>query len=449
MKKKLLHLLPLLIALLTLMVSCENVWNYLDDIHPGDKKHIKKFCVISDPHYFSPELLIKNGTAFQMYLAQDRKMLAESKAILKSALAMIKAEKPGFVMIPGDLTKDGERISHKELAALLADLERSGIKVYVCPGNHDINNPHALSFDGDNVYPVESVTPEAFKKIYADFGYGEAIYSDPNSLSYVAKPVEGIWVLSMDVCQYQKNTSHPTTAGAFSIETLKWVKSILAQAKDEGILVYGMMHHGMMEHFPGQKTLFSEYVIDDWASISDELMEAGLEFVFTGHFHAQDIVKKEAGSEYLYDIETGSLVTYPCPVRVAYVYPNQKMYIQTENIKSINYDLGGAKDFQSYAYNFLNSGLDLVIPYMLMNPPYSLPQPQAAGLTPAVKEAMIAHYAGDEPVPSVSTQAVIEMLLAGDPLSQMLGRTLLGIFNDPLPADNNVLIYLSTGVAVD
>ena len=118
-----------------------------------------KICVISDLHYFDSTLLINDGYAFQMYLAQDRKLLKESRAIMVSLFDSLIAEHPDIVLITGDLTKDGENICHQKIAAFLLKLKNANIKVFVTPGNHDINNPFSFSFDDDTVYSVPSITP--------------------------------------------------------------------------------------------------------------------------------------------------------------------------------------------------------------------------------------------------------------------------------------------------
>ena len=48
------------------------------------------------------------------------------------------------------------------------------------------------------------------------------------------------------------------------------------------------------------------------------LSNGGVGTVFTGHFHANDITQgtPSTSARALFDIETGSAVTYPCPYRV-------------------------------------------------------------------------------------------------------------------------------------
>lgn len=108
-----------------------------------------KIAIISDLHVMAPELLVNEGTAFEQYLNRDRKMLRESLEILDSLVGDILELKPNLVLVTGDLTKDGERVSHQLVAGRLQRLVDAGIQVLVVPGNHDINNPDARIYDGD------------------------------------------------------------------------------------------------------------------------------------------------------------------------------------------------------------------------------------------------------------------------------------------------------------
>ena len=83
----------------------------------------------------------------------------------------MKEEDPDLLILSGDLTLDGEKASHEELAELLEGLSEAGIEVAVIPGNHDINNPDARRYTADGTEKVESITADEFRDIYADFGY--------------------------------------------------------------------------------------------------------------------------------------------------------------------------------------------------------------------------------------------------------------------------------------
>jgi predicted MPP superfamily phosphohydrolase len=398
-----------------------------------------KIAVLSDLHYMEPSLLREDGSAFQMYLMQDPKLLAESGAILKKIIKKLLIEKPDLVLITGDLTKDGELISHKSLIKQLKILELSHIKVLVVPGNHDINNPDAKLFEGDNAIPVETITPERFQSLYADFGYRNAIARDPVSLSYVSEPFKGLRILALDANEYYNNTSdYCVVAGNIKDDTMEWAKKQLADAQARGITVIGMMHHGIVEHFMGESVIFADYLVDNWNLKAEEFMQAGLKVMFTGHFHANDATGITNGDQTLVDIETGSPVIYDSPLRIAKLV-NNKLYINTEHIEYINYPGLNGDSFHEYEKAFSLKGILIQAKYMLMNPPYSVPEEMADQIAPLFADAMLAHLGGDEiitPEANAGIQAISE-------ISPDLAGILLGLYTDLPPADNDLVVDLN------
>ena len=291
-----------------------------------------RIAVMSDLHYLSPDM-IADTADFEHALNSDRKLLKESSAILYEKFEQVRADKPDILLVSGDLTKDGEQECHAALAKQLQQLQQDvpGLKIYVINGNHDIRNYNAKNFntaDGKAV-PATRTEPEDFKRIY-DF-----VYSDPTviatftpaegnkagGLSYVARPVEGLTVIAMDTCRYSSdNTSNGDdeheTSGAISADLEKWVIEQTAAAKARGDLVIGLEHHGLVPHFDVQPTILPMYLVNGYERIAQEYADAGMSVVFTGHMHAVDIaaMTTKAGNTF-YDIETGSALTYPCPVR--------------------------------------------------------------------------------------------------------------------------------------
>ena len=287
---------------------------------------------MSDLHYFSPDM-IADTADFEHALNSDRKLLKESSAILHEKFEQVRADKPDILLVSGDLTKDGEQECHAALAKQLQQLQQDipGLKIYVINGNHDIRNYNAKNFntpDGKAV-PATRTEPEDFKRIY-DF-----VYSDPTviatftpaegnkagGLSYVARPVEGLTIIAMDTCRYSSdNTSNGDdeheTSGAISADLEKWVIEQTAAAKARGDLVIGLEHHGLVPHFDVEPTILPMYLVNGYERIAQEYADAGMSAVFTGHMHAIDIaaMTTKAGNTF-YDIETGSALTYPCPVR--------------------------------------------------------------------------------------------------------------------------------------
>ncbi len=403
-----------------------------------------KICVISDTHYFDSTLLINDGPAFQSYLMQDRKLLKESHAIMVSLIDSLIAEHPDIVLVPGDLTKDGESICHQKMINFFQQMATAGIKVFVAPGNHDINNPMAVSFDNDSVHPVPTISQAQFKTLYGNYGYSQALKTDTASLSYIVEPIAGLQILTMDACRYDSNfvNMYPTTSGGFRPQTLQWIRDRLVEARQSGKVVLGMQHHNMLEHYMGQKSIFSDYVIDGFDSISTDFANLGLKIVFTGHYHAQDIVMNvtSLGNE-LYDVETGSAITFPNPYRIMNLTTDTMLNITGKRVEHINYNTD-TLTFQEYSHNSVQTGLAPQVIYMIMSPPYSVDSATAYTIEPAITETFIAHFGGNEGTPSAQTQAIIAMLITSPYAT--IGYILQGIWTDLAPDDWTTSIDLNS-----
>ncbi|MCK9421817.1 MAG: metallophosphoesterase, partial [Bacteroidales bacterium] len=85
-------------------------------------KNVYTIAVLADNHYMDPSLLIQDGPAFQDYLVTDGKLLAASDAIMKEAIQELIQAKPDLVLVPGDLTKDGELVGNVSVHLYLRQL---------------------------------------------------------------------------------------------------------------------------------------------------------------------------------------------------------------------------------------------------------------------------------------------------------------------------------------
>ncbi|ULB33322.1 MULTISPECIES: metallophosphoesterase family protein [Proteiniphilum] len=380
--------------------------------------------VISDLHYSHPSLIVERGKALDDYLNGDRKMILESDAILKQAVQYLLSENPDIVLIPGDLTKDGELASHLGVAELLSPLREKGIKVLVVPGNHDINNPNAVSFRGDTVSKEATISADDFAAIYKDYGYGRAVSRDEHSLSYVSEPVNGLRVLCIDACRYYDNRfiakgdedDYCITHGAIKPETMAWLRTEMQVAQLLGKQVLVMIHHNVVEHFAHQGYFAAPYMVDNFKDVQKKFIEYGINILFTGHFHSSDISMVESpDGNILYEVETGSVVTYPCPYRI--VEKNgDSLHIETKHIEGINYPLPDGTDFKSHALMSVERGLREVLTGFVNEYHHSfagyLPGwtrsfitiPDATALTGMIMsnlsepgiEMILAHYCGNE-----------------------------------------------------
>lgn len=294
-----------------------------------------KIAHLSDTHFFSKRLY-SDCPDFTIAEHSDRKMFRESGDIIKKAMDEIVAYQPDLVILSGDLTKDGELACHQDIHAMLSDakkrLKAAGKEAHfaVINGNHDINNDlNGRDFSSGFAEHTDLVDPLAFKDLYADCGYDDAIAmfdqggSKGGSLSYVLRPVKGVTLIAVDSCKYSTDQNgldvdEHVTSGVVGEKLLQWIESQAKQARAAGDIVFVTQHHGVVPHFSMEPTLMGEYLVDNYEECQRRYADAGVSAVFTGHMHANDIasITTEAGNT-LFDIETCATVTYPSDIRFA------------------------------------------------------------------------------------------------------------------------------------
>lgn len=293
----------------------------------------KKIVVLSDPHVMAPELLASEGEAWTNYLSGQRKMVDYSQALFDEMVAKIKDEiKPNLVLITGDLTKDGEQLSHTYVISKLDELRGVGIQTLVIPGNHDRgSNADAVVYDGATTSPVDVATDGWFTTQYANYGYGSTSERESTSLTYACEPIEGLVVIGID----------SGTDGMLSSATLNWIVGKASAAQESGKRVIAMMHHPLIPHVTNAESLVPTYVVSNHDHIRKALIDAGIKVIFTGHFHTSDIAKDfndELTAE-IYDVNTGSLISYPCDYREVTISGDlSELSLTTGHITSLSGD---------------------------------------------------------------------------------------------------------------
>ena len=425
------------------LAGCELASSTASSLAPTASDSTASLVVASDLHYFSPALMADTSTAaFKQYLLMDRKMIVQSPALLHSFLDSVRARKPKIVLLTGDLTKDGEKQSHQEMADSLATLRKLGIKVYVIPGNHDVANPESQAYMKSGAASTPNVTAAEFASIYHDCGFDQAIARDSASLSYVSEPVPGIWLFAMDPTRWRDNVPGglEKVGGRFLPSTVAWLKIQLDLAKSKGKVPVGAMHHGILEHFAGQATnpISADYVVAGFDSLGAMFASKGMHVVFTGHFHANDIASKTFSSGgSLTDIETGSLVTSPSPFRTGTLSAASGVSVHTSQIREIV----GMTGFPHWANQFLLSGMT-ELSYLTLTTQFGVDTSTARMLSPLSANAYAAHYAGDEPGVPASVAPVLTGLSASGATGALLAGTVQALYADPAPADSAGTFFL-------
>ena len=266
-----------------------------------------RITVLSDIHVMASELVEQDGAAWQAVLRSDRKLLDYSQAAFDLLIAQTLDEHPDMVLITGDLTKDGELLSHQHVVSQLDRLRDAGIKCFVIPGNHDLGTVNAQVFRGDQTAPAVTADSAQFAALYRNYGYGAGSRRCGNTLTYSCEPADGLTLIGID--------SGPD--GLLAAATLDWVCRQAEQARTDGRRVLVMIHHALMPHFAGEDRLVPGSVVQHCETVRNRLADAGVQVVLTGHIHISDIAKDFSAdlSRPIYDVSTGSPISYPCDYR--------------------------------------------------------------------------------------------------------------------------------------
>lgn len=271
------------------------------------------FIIASDLHYQSP-LMTDFGEAFQNFVRNDDgKVVEYVDSITDAFLAEVAEKQPDALILSGDLTQNGEKVNHEELAKKLRLLESQGVPVVVIPGNHDINHPSAASFEGTEKKKADNINAEEFYSIYREFGYDEAMDRDEKSLSYIYQADERYWLMMLDSCQYDPENK---IGGRIRKETLLWMEKWLERAREEQVMVIPVAHHNLLK----ESTLYPEdCTLENAVQVIDLLEQYGLPVYISGHLHLQRVKKhgnggpSQAEESYgIYEIVSDSMVIPPC-----------------------------------------------------------------------------------------------------------------------------------------
>lgn len=258
--------------------------------------------MVTDIHYISPQLH-DNGAAFaRMKASSAGKDIANIDSVMQALVWEAAIEQPDLLIVSGDLTFNGAYQSAVDLAAYFEQIEANGTQVSVIPGNHDIHSSWARRFEESEMETVKQISPEDFREIFADYGYDLAIHQDPDSLSYVITPKPNYPILMMDTNIYTdtQTSQSPTVEGEIKIETAAW----LANYFQEHRAAIWVGHHPILSHNESERT---GHTLQNADEINPLLKEQGIQALFAGHIHAQNITSDAATREVI----TGALSIYP------------------------------------------------------------------------------------------------------------------------------------------
>ncbi|MCR5041417.1 MAG: metallophosphoesterase [Clostridia bacterium] len=370
-----------------------------------------KAFIATDIHYSELDSVPGSDDDFYAVHSTLGLQTALSPQIFDEFLSAAAASDVDYVFLTGDLTDKSDWQTAVHLSEKLsAFAEATGKQVFVINGNHDTVNSGEAS--------KSQVDVATFKGVYAKFGYSQALAVDENTCSYTAELKNGYRLIAIDSCLRPGDGS-----GELSAELLSWIDAQVKQAKSDGVKLVALMHHGLMEHFKLQATVAPQYVIHNSEEVCAKFSEWGIKFVFTGHFHANDVAIYR-GKTNVYDVETTSLSCYPCAYR-SVDFSGKEVVIETKNITSIATDAlpegyteaqtaAIESDFTGYTYGCTAHGVkNLASSYISADRIISLmkldPESDEASAIRELVPAMIA----DLDLPLYGEEGSVEAIAAG------------------------------------
>ncbi|MDF5718378.1 MAG: metallophosphoesterase [Rhizonema sp. NSF051] len=313
-----------------------------------------RFAIVSDLHIALPHTIWNHPSRFHL--------VEVSIPALESVLEHLTQLDLDFLLLPGDLTQHGEPDNHNWLHKRLSELP---FPVYVVPGNHDV--PVMMASE-------QSIAFNNFPYYYHKFGY-----SNPENIYYSCQLLPGVRLIGLNSNNFNEQGEQ---VGRLDDKQLSWLEEELAATDDELVLI--MVHHNVVEHLPDQSRhpMAHRYMLENASELLQLLRQHKVKLVFTGHLHVQDV----AYSEGVYDITTGSLVSFPHPYRV--LEYRQDNYGR-EWLQVLSYRVKSVPDFPNLQQASRQWMGDRSFPFLvklLTLPPLNLSLAQAQELAPTLRD---------------------------------------------------------------
>ena len=275
-------------------------------ITPGVKE--ETIFVASDLHLYSENLLgPDNERCTKENMSSDGRIQECDYELVSVLIDAVNEDKPEYLILTGDLSYNGERDSHVELARLLSGIEET--KVLVIPGNHDMYSLSAFSALEDKTTRIRGIDMDNFREIYTDFGYTGAYSYDEDSLSYIYEISDDIWALMLDttLSEYNEENDLNIVGGYIDESTMAWLEEHLNYAKEHDISVISFSHHNLLVH----SELFQlTHTINNYEELLDLYSEYDVNLNLSGHLHIQSIAEATVDEDKIYDVSSGSLLDY-------------------------------------------------------------------------------------------------------------------------------------------
>ncbi len=320
------------------------------------------FYLLTDCHYVSKKNWVE-GRPITLRERGDQICLKLSPEILDTFIEKIIEDKEtDTVLFSGDNVNSGDMTSHYEFRERLEKLRAAGKKVYIISATHDYCSCNgedecfqkgSVRYTETGTEPVEVMPRSGLYEFYRDYGPAQADSVDSESGSYSIKLKDGVRLIA--IVDNGNGRSH---CGLFE-EGVRWLTAQIKSAKEAGEYVILMTHHPVISPWDVYAHMVDYEMYGGYRKLSELMCEEGVNVIFTGHTHVQNIRKytgKNGNS--FYDVSTVSLVNASGKMRKVNVDTEKGVCdVSSVGLDKINgVDTGGLSAYD-YLYGINFTGL--------------------------------------------------------------------------------------------
>ncbi len=285
------------------------------------RRRLLRVAFISDPHVMDVDGQPSHVRPLADEL-QSTRLFNENEYAFRAALDDAARRGISLVVLPGDLTDNGQASCQKAVAAMLSSYSRRyGMRFFATTGNHDPARPWLADSVQSGFFPradyrywatpFSAYTPRTYTldKARREASVERRAYTMADGVvaydaSYVVEPVEGLWLLAIDGGTFMPTPDgqHKCYGGASPgyAEALRhkpfllpWIRRVVADAKRCGKRVVAFCHYPPADYTGGAaavarvewgaKSLQLDRLPSD--SVAWALADCGVGLHFAGHMH--------------------------------------------------------------------------------------------------------------------------------------------------------------------